>query len=427
MWYIVHTFVRRHKILLIGDNVLHKSALFRLQRLDFEENIQLAVLPPDFRDAASMDAVLAADALICRPTNGRIPGLLLQKVERPLLIATVSMGKEHIEHGSNKNIKVISPRITNADAVAEVTISLALSTRRRLEQAARTVQAGLFSKAVCRGCNTLRGLTWLLLGKGAQAASVVRRLGPWGLRTFAVWHPEMTPALLKEFVERAWRVPTISSNDGFELRAKPCYGAEILVQGCSDWRQTIRNADIVSLHLELTQQAEGNRPATAEMVNPDFLSLMKEGAVLINASRGGLVVEEAILSALDAGHLGGYGTDVLNAEAENLAAVANNTHLGGQAVNVPSPEDDYEPARAKSPLWSRLFSETRSNGARGLNLVITPHVGGNAEDADDELSNDVLDQLLVELGVQTSTPAESTNANVPSSTYPASSQGPSPS
>ncbi len=66
-------------------------------------------------------------------------------------------------------------------------------------------------------------------------------------------------------------------------------------------------ADIVTLHCPLT-------PATANLVNRNFLASCKPGALLINTSRGGLVDQVALAAALASGRLGGAGLDVLGTE-----------------------------------------------------------------------------------------------------------------
>ena len=66
-------------------------------------------------------------------------------------------------------------------------------------------------------------------------------------------------------------------------------------------------ADVVSLHTNLT-------PKTHGMINATTLQKMKPGALLLNCGRGELVDNAAIVAALQSGHLGGYGTDVLDVE-----------------------------------------------------------------------------------------------------------------
>lgn len=69
----------------------------------------------------------------------------------------------------------------------------------------------------------------------------------------------------------------------------------------------LEKSDIVTVHCPLT-------PETEKMVNAEFISKMKDGAFLVNTSRGGELDEEAVKAALDSGKLSGAGVDVLSVE-----------------------------------------------------------------------------------------------------------------
>lgn len=71
--------------------------------------------------------------------------------------------------------------------------------------------------------------------------------------------------------------------------------------------ELIAASDVLSLHVPLTDE-------TAGLVDADVLAALPEGAVLVNVSRGGLVDEDALLAALDSGHVAGAGLDVLAVE-----------------------------------------------------------------------------------------------------------------
>lgn len=86
-------------------------------------------------------------------------------------------------------------------------------------------------------------------------------------------------------------------------------------------------ADVLSLHMNLTDANRG-------FVNKALIAAMKNGAIIINCARGGLVVEQDVADACRGGKLGGYGTDVL----------------------------DHEPIRAPHP-----FQEID-------NILVTPHI-----------------------------------------------------
>ena len=73
--------------------------------------------------------------------------------------------------------------------------------------------------------------------------------------------------------------------------------------------EAIKNADVVSLHMNLSDENRG-------FINKARIATMKKGAILINTARGGLVVENDVAEACKSGQLGGYGTDVLDKEPQ---------------------------------------------------------------------------------------------------------------
>ena len=95
------------------------------------------------------------------------------------------------------------------------------------------------------------------------------------------------------------------------------FGMKVLVHGrrpISDidvqqvpFEELLRRSDVVTMHCPLNADSEGMMDAAA-------FALMKEGAMFINTSRGGLVDEQALRAALDSGHLLGAGVDVLQVE-----------------------------------------------------------------------------------------------------------------
>ena len=103
---------------------------------------------------------------------------------------------------------------------------------------------------------------------------------------------------------------------------------ELGVELASSLDELLARSDIVSLHLPLSD-------STLHLINRGTLAAMKDGAILINVSRGGLVDEAALLEALDGGGLRGAGLDVT----------------------------DPEPAEADNPLLHRN------------DVIVTPHVG----------------------------------------------------
>lgn len=119
--------------------------------------------------------------------------------------------------------------------------------------------------------------------------------------------------------------------------------------------ELLARGDIVTLHVPET-------PATSGMIGETELRLMKPGACLINNSRGTVVDLDALARALRDGHLAGAALDVFPVE--------------------PSSNSD----RFESPL-------------QGLqNVILTPHIGGSTEEAQDRIGTEVARKMLDYLG-----------------------------
>lgn len=121
-------------------------------------------------------------------------------------------------------------------------------------------------------------------------------------------------------------------------------GAELV--GISD---IFKQSDFISLHLPVTEQ-------TRNLVNAEAIDTMKQGVVLINTARGGLIDEDAALKALLSGKIAGLGLDAFS-------------------VEPPS----------NSPLL------------RLPNVIATPHTGAHTKEAMDNMANMAVDNLIAVL------------------------------
>ncbi|MFC6276915.1 NAD(P)-dependent oxidoreductase [Psittacicella hinzii] len=119
------------------------------------------------------------------------------------------------------------------------------------------------------------------------------------------------------------------------------HDADELRQGYTEFRQAIGQADFITLHCPLT-------PSTTELVNDQFLRLMKRTAFLINTGRGGLINEKDLANALKDRRIGGAALDVLSLEpptmdnplvqagldAYNLFITPHNAFAGQQSLRT---------------------------------------------------------------------------------------------
>jgi len=90
-------------------------------------------------------------------------------------------------------------------------------------------------------------------------------------------------------------------------------------------RDTLAQADIVSLHLPVNEKTKG-------MVNADFISKMKPGAILVNYARGPIVDEDAVLAALDSGQLEAFISDFPTPAVIRHPKTLTTPHLGASTA-----------------------------------------------------------------------------------------------
>lgn len=115
--------------------------------------------------------------------------------------------------------------------------------------------------------------------------------------------------------------------------------------------ELLGQADVVSLHVPQTDE-------TRDMIGPKQIQAMKEGSILLNASRGNVVVIEALAEGLKSKHIGGAAIDVFPTEPK-------------------SNSDTFE-----SPL--REFD----------NVILTPHIGGSTQEAQANIGIEVAEKLI---------------------------------
>jgi D-lactate dehydrogenase len=173
------------------------------------------------------------------------------------------------------NIKVVRVPAYSPHAVAEHAVALMLTLNRKTHKAYNRVREGNFSLEKLTGFD-LFGKTVGVIGTG--------KIG------------QVFCDIMKGFGCRVLAFDLIANK---ELEAK---GIEYL-----PLVQLLPQCDIISLHCPLTEQ-------TSHIINSDTLRLMKQGVMLINTSRGGLIDTGAVIQALKTGQLGYLGIDVYEQE-----------------------------------------------------------------------------------------------------------------
>jgi len=242
---------------------------------------QLAGCPPA-RIADHLDGV----DVVC-PLGARITAQVMAAGTFGL-VHQFGVGLENVDVAAATELGILVARVPgdaggNADSCAELAILLLLALARRLDESRAAVLEGRwFDRPVGR---SLLDATVLIVGLGAIGAALARRLAPFGSRLLGI-------------------------------RARPELGgpAELdLVAGPDQLPELLGSADAVMCCAALH---DGN----AGMFGSPQFAAMKPGALFVNVARGRLVDEDALLAALESGHVGGAGLDVFAREPADAQA-----------------------------------------------------------------------------------------------------------
>jgi phosphoglycerate dehydrogenase-like enzyme len=220
------------------------------------------------------------------------------------LVHQFGVGLERVDVGRASELGVWVSRVPgdvsgNADGVAELAVLLLLGLVRKLDSARAALESRHWPQRPTGG--SLLGATVLIVGLGAIGAGVARRLAPFGTRLLAVRaHPELGGPTEVERVAGPDQLPELLG----EADAVVC---------CAMF--------------------DGSN---AGLFGADAFAAMRPGALFVNVARGGLVNEDALLAALQAGQVGGAGLDVHAREPADPdsallrhPAVIATPHVGG--------------------------------------------------------------------------------------------------
>jgi D-3-phosphoglycerate dehydrogenase len=234
------------------------------------------------------------------------------------LIVTPTTGLDHLDVDGLRDvgIRVISLRdarssIASVHATAEHTFALLLAAARRLPEANRDVAEGRWRRRMFLGTE-LAGRTLGIIGHGRLGSRVARYARAFDMRVLVHDTDPSRLTLLDEGV-----VPV----DPDDLLAQ---------------------SDFVTIHLPLDESTRG-------WLDERRTALLRDGAIVVNTSRGEIIDEHQLARHLASGRLGGVAVDVL------------------------ADDSTWSEEVGASPLLS-LHD-------RGFNLIVTPHIGGWARDA----------------------------------------------
>jgi len=265
-------------------------------------------------------------ALIVR-SETQVTKDILSAATQLKIIGRAGVGVDNIdtEAATQYGIMVVNSPTGNIIAAAEHTIAMLMALARHIPAADASMKAGKWEKSRFVGTE-VRNKILGVIGLGKVGSEVARRAQGLEMQVIAF-------------------DPFVSLENARKMGVNMLTLDEVLQQ-----------ADFITLHTSLTSGPKGTRG----LIGARELSLMKPGARLINCARGGLIDEEALLQALNKGHLAGAALDVFS----------------------------QEPIRDNATL-KQLVAHAH--------VIATPHLGASTEEAQVGVATDVAEQIVTVL------------------------------
>jgi D-3-phosphoglycerate dehydrogenase len=237
------------------------------------------------------------DAIVIRSATN-LDASLIERATRLKVVGRAGVGVDNVDvdAATRRGIVVANAPDATAVSAAEHAVALMLALSRNLPQAHAALKTGRWERSRFAGVE-LAGKTLGVLGLGRIGREVARRALALGMRVVAY-------------------DPFVASERFRELGVEPAGLEEVYLA-----------ADVISLHLPLTDETRG-------VIGREALSRMRDGVRIVNAARGELIDEEALLEALRSGKVAGAALDVFGAEPYagpllELEQVVVTPHLAG--------------------------------------------------------------------------------------------------
>ena len=271
------------------------------------------------------------DALIVR-SETKVTADVIAADSRLQVIGRAGVGVDNIdlEAATQQGIAVVNAPTGNTIAAVEHTMALMLAMARHVPQANASLRGGEWKRSAFVGVE-VRNKTLGIVGLGRVGAEVARRAASFNMQLLG-YDPFVSPDHAR--------------NLGVELTSLD---------------ELFQRSDFITVHTPLTDSTRG-------LIGLREMEMMKPGVRLINVGRGGLIDEEALLKALEDGHVAGAALDVFAQEPP------------GESSLVQHP-----------------------------NVIATPHLGASTAEAQQEVAREVVQEVL---SILEGRPAKST-VNMP--------------
>src|SRR5512143_76265 len=259
------------------------------------------------------------DAFVVRGRT-KVNQAVFEAAKKLKVVGRAGVGVDNIDLAAarSKGIVVVNAPKSTSLAVAELAIALMFSLARMVPKADATMKQGQWIKKQLEGIE-LNGKTLGIVGMGNIGTAIAGKAAALGMKTLGY--------------------DTLVSAEEIKKRgAEPVPLTDLYAK-----------SDFITFHLPLTPESKG-------MVNGQVIAQMKRGVRIVDAARGGIIDETALLAAIESGQVAAAALDVYATEPPGLTAL------------VAHP-----------------------------NVVATPHIGAQTEEAQDRAAEDIASEVLTAL------------------------------
>jgi D-lactate dehydrogenase len=236
-------------------------------------------------------------------------------------LLTRTVGVDHMDIPAAKALGFKLARVPgySPNAISELGISLAMMLLRNVASTVLATSQGDFRVAPSYFSKEIRHTKVGILGVGKIGLTTAKLLQGLGVTQLSGWDP----------------YPSDEAKQSLSMRAS--------------YQEVLAESELLFLHMPYVKDQN------YRFVNAEFFATLPKGAMVVNVARGEILDTQAVIDALESGHLAGFATDVL----ENEVALFNK---------------DFSQSQIADPLFAKLNSLYPR-------VLITPHIGSNTEEA----------------------------------------------
>jgi D-3-phosphoglycerate dehydrogenase len=270
----------------------------------FEAYPEIDALRTDTLEPKRLAEIIPAyDAIVVRSPT-RLTAEMLAKADRLWFIGRAGVGTDNIDLQAATELGIVvmnSPR-GNTISTAEHTIGMILSLSRRIPHAHRSVTSGEWDRRTYRGVE-LYQKTLGIVGLGVVGREVAKRMLAFGMEVIAT-------------------DPFLDTKEAASLSIE-------LVS----LQTLLRQSDVITIHVPL-------QPETKGMISEAEINEMRDGVILVNCARGGIVDEAALIRALQTEKVSAAGLDVFEIEPPGNTPLFEHprsvftSHIGGATLEA---------------------------------------------------------------------------------------------